>query len=394
MKCNVQKICGGCTYLNASKNSQAGNKKALVEELVAKNRLKIRVGDPYMADQDTHYRNKVIVGFAKKKGKVYSGLYAPHSHRVVETKGCMMQPEIVNRIIDRITELVQSMKIYLYNEKTGTGVLRHVLIRYAQATDEVLLVFVTGTNMFPSRKNLVNVLTKEFPQIKGILHNVNPRHTSIVMENDSILLYGEDRITDILCDKKISFSSSAFYQVHPQQCEKLYTLAKKMCDLQPGDTVLDTYCGVGSIGLTMADKAKKVMGVELNPNSIYDAKYNAKQNRVRNIEFVNMDSTKFMQEAFHFHHSFDVIILDPPRAGTTKSFIECATQLAPRKILYISCDPKTMVRDLVQFRKCGYVTNKIELVDMFPYTNHIESVCVLQKNEYKEGTKKSFRKRR
>ncbi len=381
MKCNVAKICGGCTYLNASQASQAGNKRAMVEDLVAKNHLKVRVGDVYMAKNDTHYRNKVIVGFAKKKGKVYSGLYAPHSHRVIETKDCMMQPKIVNDIINRITELVQSMKIYLYNEKTGTGVLRHVLIRYAQATDEVLLVFVTGTNVFPSRKNMVNVLTKDFPQIKGILQNVNPRKTSVVIENDSILLYGQDRITDILNGQKISFSSSAFYQIHSGQCEVLYDLARKMADLKPTDTVLDTYCGVGSIGLSLASRCKKVMGVEINPNSIFDAKLNAKQNHVKNIEFVNMDSTKFMQEAFHFHHSFDVIVLDPPRAGTTKSFIECATQLSPRKIVYISCDPKTLTRDLVQFRKCGYVTNKIELVDMFPYTNHVETVVLMSRKE-------------
>ena len=365
---------------------QADKKKKDVEALVEKAHLKVRVGDVHMAKNDTHYRNKVIVGFAKDKGKVYSGLYAPHSHRVVKTENCIMQPKLVNEIINKITELVGSMKLELYNERTGTGLLRHVLIRWGHKTDEVMVVFVTSQKMFPSRKNMVRVLTSEFPQIKTIVQNINPRKTSIVLQDEAIVLYGNGMIHDELCGLDIAFSHNSFYQIHSEQCEVLYGLAKKMLDLKETDTVLDTYCGVGTIGLTMTDSCKKVMGVEVNPDAIENAKYNAKQNKIKNIEFVAMDSTEFMRQARKYHNHYDAIILDPPRAGTTKDFIECATALNPRKILYISCDPRTQVRDLNQFRKQGYVTNKLELVDLFPYTDHIETVALLSR----KSASKSF----
>ena len=360
---------------------QASIKKAQVEELAQRNHLKLRVGDVLTAKNTTHYRNKVIVGFAKNKGKVYSGLYAAKSHRVVACQNCMMHPDIVNKIIVKIEELVSSMKIELYNEKTRTGLLRHVLIRYAHKTDEVMVVFVTSKKMFPSRRNLVNALVKEFKEIKTIVQNVNPRNTSIVQQDETILLYGDGMITDELCGLKISFSNRSFYQIHSEQCEVLYDMARKMCDLTKTDTVLDTYCGVGTIGLTLASSCKNVTGVEINPEAIENAKLNAKQNNIKNAKFISMDSTRYMMEAKKFRTHYDVIILDPPRAGTTKDFIEASTSLQPKKILYISCDPKTMMRDLVMFRQKGYMTNKIELVDMFPFTEHVETVCLMSRKE-------------
>lgn len=379
MKCKVSKLCGGCSYLTQSKVEQEKIKREKVENLIDKYHLKLKVQDVYMAKNDTNYRNKVIVGFAKNKGVVYSGLYAAHSHRVCQTQDCPMHPKIVNEIIKKITELVQSMKIELYNERTGTGLLRHVLIRYGHVSDEVMVVFVTSQRNFPSRKNLVNALVKEFPQIKTIIQNINPRKTSIVLQDEAYALYGEGYITDKLCGLDISFGHDSFYQIHSEQCEVLYDLAKIKLHLEPNETVLDTYCGVGTIGLTLASSCKKVMGVERNPDAIRFAKRNAKQNKIKNIEFVNMDSTKFMKEARRYNHRFDAIVLDPPRAGTTKEFIESACALNPKKILYISCDPNTLMRDLCQFRKEGYVSNKINLVDMFPRTEHIESVILLTK---------------
>jgi 23S rRNA (uracil1939-C5)-methyltransferase len=284
------------------------------------------------------------------------------------------------------------MKIELYNEKTRTGLLRHVLIRYAHKTDEVMVVFVTSKKMFPSRRNLVNALVKEFKEIKTIVQNVNPRNTSIVQQDETILLYGDGMITDELCSLKISFSNRSFYQIHSEQCEVLYDMARKMCDLTKTDTVLDTYCGVGTIGLTLASSCKSVTGVEINPEAIENAKLNAKQNNIKNAKFISMDSTRYMMEAKKFRNHYDVIILDPPRAGTTKDFIEASTSLQPKKILYISCDPKTMMRDLVMFRQKGYMTNKIELVDMFPFTEHIESICVLTKREIGNVNKKNYRR--
>lgn len=379
MKCKVSKICGGCSYLNLSMEQQLNKKKEYVQSLIEQNHLKIKIDDIYQAQLDTHYRNKVIVGFAKDKGVIYSGLYAAHSHRVCHSENCLMHPDIVNEIINEITKMMQSMKIELYNERTGTGLLRHVLIRYAHKTDEIMVVFVTSQKMFPSRRNMVNALTSKFPQIKTIVQNINPRKTSIVLQDESIVLYGDGYITDELCGMKISFGYDSFYQIHSDQCEVLYNLAKTKLHLEPNETVLDTYCGTGTIGLTMASSCKKVTGVERNPEAVYFAKKNAKQNKVNNINFVQMDSTQYMKEAQKHHTKYDAIILDPPRQGTTKEFVESACALSPKKILYISCDPKTLMRDLQQFRRCGYLANKVNLVDMFPRTDHIESVVLLTK---------------
>ena len=384
MKCKVEKICGGCSYLSKNVAQQAQIKKSRVEELIAKSSLKVKVGDVHTANQNTHYRNKVIVGFAKNKTKVYSGLYASRSHRIISCKDCLMHPDIINKIITRIEELVGSMKIELYNENTRTGLLRHVLIRYAHKTNEVMIVFVTSRSMFPSRRNLVNALISEFKEIKTIVQNINPRKTSIVQQDETIVLYGDGTITDELCGLKITFSNRSFYQIHSLQCEVLYEMAKQMIDISKNDTILDTYCGVGTIGLTLSSFCKSITGIEINDEAIENAKFNARQNHIRNASFIAMDSTKYMIEAKKYNHRYDVIILDPPRAGTTREFIEASCSLQPKKILYISCDPRTLIRDLVQYRRKGYMTDRIELVDMFPYTEHIESICVLTRKDYKK----------
>lgn len=387
MKCPVGKLCGGCEYLPIEYAKQGALKHQAVCDLLEQNKLHLNVNPVHMAKSPVSYRNKVIYGFAKDRNKkVYSGLYVPKSHRVINSKGCKMQPRIVNEILDEITTLVDSMKIQLYSPKTGTGLLRHVMIRYAKATDQVMVVFVTAAREFPSRKNLVNALRQKFPQIKTIVQNVNSRDTSIVMQDQTSLLYGDGKITDELCGMKITFDSSSFYQIHHDQCEVLYNLAKEMLDLKPTDEVLDTYCGVGTIGLSLADACKQVTGVEINKQAIENARFNAKQNHIKNIRFLAMDSTRFMQEAARNHKPYNAIILDPPRAGTSMEFIKSACSLKPEKILYISCDPKTQARDLRQFAQNGYRGQVMELVDMFPYTKHVESLVLL--TPYKPKNKK------
>lgn len=381
MKCPVSKLCGGCDLLHVAYEKQAALKQEQVQDLVRQAHLNIQVLPPHMADNAFGYRNKVIYGFAKDKDKkVYSGLYAPKSHRVINTKGCRMQPDLVNEILAEITHLVDSMKIELYSPRTGTGLLRHVLIRYARATDEVMVVFVTAGQRFPSRKNLVNALRTKFPQIKTILQNINTRDTSVVLQDQTIVLYGDGTITDKLCGLNITFSASSFYQINHDQCEELYRLASQMLDLKKTDQILDTYCGVGTIGLSLANQCRQVTGVEINREAVDMARRNARQNHISNARFIAMDSTAFMQDAARNHVHYDAVILDPPRAGTTRQFIEAACRLQPEKILYISCDPRTQVRDLGQFKRFGYVGKTMELVDMFPNTNHIETLIVLERS--------------
>lgn len=391
MKCPVSKLCGGCELLQVAYEKQGRMKQEEVQDLLDQANLKMEAMPVTMAKESVSYRNKVIYGFAKDKNKkVYAGLYAPKSHRVINTKGCRMQPDLVNEILDEIARLVDSMKIELYSPKTGTGLLRHVLIRYAHETQEVMVVFVTAYKEFPSRKNMVRALREKFPQIRTILQNINPRDTSIVLQDETMILYGQGTITDILCGKKITFGASSFYQINHDQCEALYTKAKDMLALDGKADLLDTYCGVGTIGLVMADGCKQVTGVEINKDAVDNARYNAKQNGVENIRFIAMDSTKFMQDAARNHKSYDAIILDPPRAGTTREFIQAACKLHPGKILYISCDPHTLVRDLGFFKRNGYVSNKVELVDMFPNTKHVESIVLLTPAK---GKPKTFEKK-
>lgn len=386
MKCPKAKLCGGCPLIAVPYKQQGEQKRKKVEELVKKSGLNIQVEPVVLAKEPSAYRNKVIVGFAKDRDKkVYSGLYAARSHQVINTSGCLMQPKLINEIIDEITKMVGSMKIQLYNPKTGTGLLRHVLIRWGKSTDQVMVVFVTSERNFPSRKNMVNALREKFPQIKTILQNINPRDTSVVLQDETLLLYGKGMIEDQLGNLKIAFSPSAFYQINHDQCLVLYEMAKKALDLNKTESILDTYCGVGSIGLFMADSCKRVVGVEINRDAIENARYNAKLNGIENIRFIAEDSTKFMIDAARRKNYYNAIILDPPRAGTTPAFIESACSLKPEKILYISCDPTTQIRDLLVFRRYGYVTKKLELVDMFPNTEHIESLCVL---EYDPNVKK------
>ena len=378
MKCPVSKRCGGCELLSTAYEKQAKLKQEQVQDLLDEARLKMTAAQPVMAQSAIQYRNKVIYGFAKDKNKkIYSGLYEPGSHRVINTSGCRMQPDLVNEILDEITKHVDSMKIELYSPRTGTGVLRHVLIRYAQKTQEVMVVFVTAGRDFPSRKNMVRALREKFPQIRTILQNINPRDTSVVLQDETMILYGQGVITDELCGLNISFSASSFYQINHDQCEVLYRMADEMLGLDGTQEVLDTYCGVGTIGLVLSRHAKQVMGVEINPEAIENARENARNNHIDNIRFMAMDSTAFMKEARRTHKHFDAIVLDPPRAGTTRDFIESACSLKPQQILYISCDPKTLVRDLVFFKKNGYVSDEVRLVDMFPNTKHIESVVLL-----------------
>lgn len=389
-QCPSSKLCGGCPLLGLSTQKQEQEKRKQVQNLVSQSGLKLQVEPVLMAEEPFAYRNKIIAAFAKDKNKrVYWGLYAAKSHKVVPGSACLMQPKIVNEILDEIASLVQSMKIELYNPKTRTGLLRHVLIRWGAKTDQIMVVFVMNSQVFPSRKNMVTALTKKFPQITTILQNVNSRDTSIVLQNDSRILYGKGMITDELCGLKISFTASSFYQIHHDQCEVLYNLAARLLNLNEKDTVLDTYCGVGTIGLYLADKCKSVLGVEINPEAIQCARLNAKQNDVENIRFLAMDSTKFMENAARNRSHFDAIILDPPRAGATREFIESACRLNPKKILYISCDPSTQMRDLKQFKRLGYTGKTIHLVDMFPNTAHIESVVLLTK-DHKDSFHKPY----
>ena len=266
-----------------------------------------------------------------------------------------------------------------YDEDRRTGLLRHVVLRSSKLTGEVLCTIVTAQQNFPGSNNFVKALRKHSPQVTSVVQNINPAKTSAVLSPYYKVLHGSGYIVDELCGLQFSLSSRSFYQVNPIQTEKLYRKAIEMAELSGKESVLDTYCGIGTIGLCAASSCKEVVGVEINGDAVRDAAYNAKRNKIGNARFIEGDATKFMTELASRGEKVDVIFMDPPRSGSTPEFLRAASKMAPKKIVYISCDPNTQARDLALITKLGYRVTKIQPVDLFPHTDHCENICLLEK---------------
>ncbi len=351
-------------------------------------------------DHPTHYRCKVNAAFGlDRKGKPVLGRYEKNSHHIVPASSCMIEDGRANEIAGAIFSLLPSFRIRVYDEDSGYGLLRHVQIRRSYATGQYMVTLVCTDPVFPSRQNFIKALRSRFPEIATIILNINDRHTSMVLGGRNIILYGKGYIEDVLCGCTFRISPGSFYQVNPPQTQRLYETALRYAALTGKETVLDAYCGTGTIGLIAAGKAKQVIGVELNADAVRDAVWNARCNKVKNIRFVNQDATGYMEELAAQRQSAgrlpagaftddresgksiypDVLILDPPRSGTTPEFIETAARMAPERIIYISCGPDTLARDLELFRDKGYRTKEAQGFDLFPYTEHVETVCLLSK---------------
>ena len=321
----------------------------------------------------------MIIGFQKGRDKrIKAGFYEEFSHRIIPYEACLLHPKECDDIVQSIVSLIQKLAIEIYDEDRRTGLLRHVLIRYGKVTKQIMVVFVVSSNVFPARRRLVEELLKVHSNITTIVQNVNPRKTSIVLGNEERILYGKGYIEDILCGLRFKISCKSFYQINHDQCEVLYTKALDKLMLTGNEVVLDAYCGIGTIGMCVASKVKQVIGVELNKDAVKDAIQNAKLNRIRNIRFLCDDAGSFMSQLAKAQQTLDVLIMDPPRSGSSQEFLSSAARLRVPKILYISCNPNTQIRDIRTLQKLGYrVEGSMTLVDMFPFTNSIESVCML-----------------
>ena len=329
-----------------------------------------------------HYRNKVQAAFGTTRaGRIISGIYQSSTHNIVAVDSCMTEDEIADRIIVDIRRLLRDFKMTTYNEVTGRGFLRHVLVKRGFQTGEVMVVLVTGTPIFPARNNFTRALLKLHPEITTIIQNVNDRYTSMLLGQNEKTLYGPGYITDILCGLRFRISAKSFYQINPVQTEVLYGKAMEFAELTGKETVIDAYCGIGTIGMVAAKRAGQVLGVEVNRDAVRDARENAKLNRVKNIRFVCADAGDFMVDMANAGEHCDVLFMDPPRAGSDTAFLSCALTLAPRRIVYVSCNPETLARDLNFLTKRGYRAEKIQPVDMFPHTDHVETVVLLSKGE-------------
>lgn len=376
--CPLYKKCGGCQLQNMKYEEQLSFKQVKCIKALGKfGHVEEIIG----MKNPVHYRNKVQAAFKNVQGKIISGVYQSASHRIVPVTECMLEDKLADEIIVYIRRLLPLFKLNAYNEDTGRGFLRHVLVRRGFSSGQTMVVLVTGTEIFPKKKEFVGALLKAFPNITTIVQNVNNSKTSLVLGKKEFVLFGNGYIEDTLCSCRFRISSRSFYQINPVQTEVLYKTAIDFAKIQKGERILDAYCGTGTIGIVAAKgSGAKVIGVELNEDAVFDAVFNAKLNNVENTSFYCADAGKFMLEAAAQKEYFDVVFMDPPRAGSDLNFLKSIVKTAPKRIVYVSCSVETLERDLVFLSKNGYRVKKIQPVDMFPHTSHVECVVLLKKN--------------
>ena len=379
-ECPVYLRCGGCVFSHMNYKAEAELKAAHVAECFR------RIGgvepefEPVIAaETDKRYRNKAQYPVAYDNGEIKTGFYSSHSHRVVHCPDCMLQPTEFEKILRVFTDYVKANNVTVYDEVAHKGLLRHIYLRKGTKSGEIMVCAVINGNKLPDENGLVAAFTEAEPDIRSIIVNVNKEKTNVILGKTCRTLWGEDYITDILCGLTFRISPLSFYQVNRDQAEKLYNKAAEYADLNGNETVFDLYCGAGTIGLSMAKKAKEIIGVEIVPEAIEDAKLNAKINGIENARFICGDAAEAAEILKNEGIRPDVIILDPPRKGCSPDMINTAAEMNPKRIVYVSCDPATLARDCGIFADLGYTAVRATPVDMFPRTGHVETVCLLSK---------------
>lgn len=373
--CPVSRECGGCQMLDIDYSEQLKTKQKQIESLfkgICPVKPIVGMKDPF------HYRNKVHAVFDRDRwGNIFSGIYQESSHDVVSVEKCMIEDEKADEIIGTIRGMLKSFKIRIYDEDTGFGLLRHVLVRRAFSTGEIMVVLVTASPVFPSKNNFIKALREKHPEITTIVQNINGRGTSMVLGDKEHVLYGRGYIVDELCGCKFRISSRSFYQINPVQTEVLYKKALELAGLTGKELVIDAYCGIGTIGIIASRQAGQVIGVELNQDAVRDAVSNARMNEAKNIKFYGNDAGRFLVNMAERGDKADVVIMDPPRSGSTEEFMDSIAKMGAGKVVYVSCNPETLARDVRYMGKLGYRAEAVWPVDMFPATYHVETVTLL-----------------
>jgi 23S rRNA (uracil1939-C5)-methyltransferase len=378
LKCPHFNLCGGCSKLNLSYEEEIKEKEEYVNKLFSSIGYKKPV-EVVKADNPYYYRNKVMMAFKlSKTKKVVSGIYEEHSRKIVPVNDCLIQSEEINRVLKSVNIALSKNKITPF---VNGGFVKHVLVRHAIKTNQIMVVIVTNSEMFPGRANFVKDLLKLEPKVTTIIQNIQSRDTSIVLGTKERVLYGKGFIVDELCGLKFKLSARSFFQINPVQTEKLYSIAMEFANLRVGNTVIDAYSGIGTIGMVASKTCGKVICVENNPDAVNDAKFNAKFNNISNVNFYCEDSTKFINELALNKIKVDCVILDPPRTGTTYNFISAIAKMGVKRVVYVSCGPETLIRDLKIFKDFGYEIKNAKCVDMFSKTEHVESVVLLSRKD-------------
>ena len=383
-KCSIHKRCGGCKLQYSTYKEQLNFKFERVKDCITKiGKLDESIVQfPLGMDEPWRYRNKVQLPIGMVNGELKIGFFAPRSHEIIDMETCLIQDEIADKVVGITRSWIKKNNIKPYNidgKYDETGILRHIMIRRGFTTNEVMVVLVTNGSKLPNKDEFISLITENIPGIKSIVQNINSKPTNVILGQECITLWGESTISDYIGEFKFNISPLSFFQVNPIQTEVLYNKALEYAGLTGDETVFDAYCGTGTITLFLSQKAKKVYGVEIIPQAIENANINAKENNVNNVEFFVGESEVVIPDLINKGIKADVVVVDPPRKGCDVKLLNAITNIDAKKIVYVSCDPSTLARDLDILEGNGYKTVKVQPVDMFPHTAHIENVALLIK---------------
>ncbi len=381
--CPIYTDCGGCQLQHLNYQAQLDAKRATVVAAVKRigklNLDSVRILPTLPAESPWHYRNKMQLPLGQKADRLIIGCYAQGSHQIVPLDACLIQDEKNNQLVAVFAEIVRELGLTVYSETNGQGVLRYVMGLVGAATGEVMIVIVTATDDLPQADRLAAKLAAIIPGVKSIIHNVNKASTNVMLGNKNRVIWGADFITDKLGELVFQISPRSFFQVNTVQAKLLYEQALRYANLTGKETVIDAYCGTGTISLFLARQARQVYGIEIVEQAIADARENAKTKGITNAEFIAGDATAVMPRLYQRGVRPDVIVVDPPRAGCSEAVLKTFAQLAPARIVYVSCNAASLARDLALLSELGYETKEIQPVDMFPQTYHVEAIALIQR---------------
>lgn len=383
-KCSIHKRCGGCKLQYSTYKEQLNFKFERVKDCITKiGKLDESIVQfPLGMDEPWRYRNKVQLPIGMVNGELKIGFFAPRSHEIIDMETCLIQDEIADKVVGITRTWIKKNNIKPYNidgKYDETGILRHIMIRRGFTTNEVMVVLVTNGSKLPNKDEFISLITENIPGIKSIVQNINSKPTNVILGQECITLWGESTISDYIGEFKFNISPLSFFQVNPVQTEVLYNKALEYAGLTGDETVFDAYCGTGTITLFLSQKAKKVYGVEIIPQAIENSNINAKENNVNNVEFFVGESEVVIPDLINKGIKADVVVVDPPRKGCDVKLLNAITNIDAKKIVYVSCDPSTLARDLAILEGNGYKTVRVQPVDMFPHTAHIETCVLLQR---------------
>lgn len=379
-KCSIYKYCGGCNMQHINYEKQLDLKRQKVEDAIKRiGKIDIKVNETLGMENPLRYRNKVILPVGKDGEEVKIGFYAPRSHSIINMETCSIQHEVADKLSFIIRNWIKENNISVYNEEKGIGNLRNIMIRYGFKTKEAMVVLVTREKEIKGLNKLVDTIKESIPEVKSIIQNINPKNTNVVLGKVCKTIWGKDTIEDYIGDLKFSISPLSFFQVNPVQTEVLYNKALEYADLKGEETVFDAYCGTGTISLFLAKKAKKVYGVEIIEEAIENARENAKNNAIENAEFFVGEAENVIPKIINSGVKPDVVVVDPPRKGCDEKLLVAIAKAEPKRIVYVSCDPATLARDMKTLKELGYEATKVQPVDMFPETAHVETVARLER---------------